>query len=467
MNLYTKIFVTALIPLIIIISISFIQIDHVINNQIKNFYKKELKDKSIISNKINEIIKQIYVNLNIISSVYEVKDAFRFNDNDLLTIWGKKFLDSQKMIFFVDLNAVVLSRAHDEFKFSDTLINKNFYKILKTNGVLHKIDYIDNTLCLIIGKKVLQYGKSVGFILIAQEIKSNFLENLENGTLFNLSVKKNIDINKIEKIEDILIYNSLLDKDIEATKKLREFLFFSLLSLVIFLSILLFIIIKKHLKPYIKLTEILSSFSNNKISLIQLRKDVKQIYKTNVMHEINSIAKAIQSMAIQVQKDKIKLERLSQIDQLTQVYNRRKIDSIFSLKFEEARRYNTIFSIIILDIDYFKAINDKYGHDMGDKVLVEFARILRTNIRVTDYIARFGGEEFLIVCTRTNAAECKKLCEKLRDKIRNININGLKISSSFGYVEYDSNFTSKDHMFKIADNFLYEAKNSGRDCIKG
>lgn len=185
------------------------------------------------------------------------------------------------------------------------------------------------------------------------------------------------------------------------------------------------------------------------------------------MHEINSIAKAIQSMAIQVQKDKIKLERLSQIDQLTQVYNRRKIDSIFSLKFEEARRYNTIFSIIILDIDYFKAINDKYGHDMGDKVLVEFARILRTNIRVTDYIARFGGEEFLIVCTRTNAAECKKLCEKLRDKIRNININGLKISSSFGYVEYDSNFTSKDHMFKIADNFLYEAKNSGRDCIKG
>lgn len=407
MNLYTKIFVTALIPLIIIIAISFIQINHVIDNQIKNFYKKELRDKEIISNKINEIIKQIYVNLNIISSVFEVKDAFRFNDNDILTIWGKKFLDSQKMIFFVDSNGVILARAHDEFKFSDTLKNKDFYKTLKENGVLHKITYIDNTLCLIIGKKILQYDKDVGFILIAQEIKSKFLENLADGTLFNLLVKENINLEKIQKVEDILVYKSLVDKDIETTKQLREFLFFSLISLVAFLSVLLFIIIKKHLKPYIKLTEILSAFSNNKISLMQLRKEVKQIYKTNLMHEINSIAKAIQSMAIQVQKDKIKLERLSEIDQLTQVYNRRKIDSIFNLKFEEAKRYNTIFSIIILDIDYFKSINDNYGHDVGDKVLVEFARVLRTNIRVNDYVARFGGEEFLIILFQ------KTICLKL------------------------------------------------------
>ncbi len=467
MNLYTKIFATALVPLIVIILTSFIQIDHVIDEQIKNFYKKELRNKSIISTNINKIIKQIYINLNIISSIQEVKDALTSKDNTTLKKWEKKFLNSQQMIFFMDLDGYILGSEEDKLKFSNVLKNKDLYEILKKNKTLHKLTYIDKYLSLIIGQRVLQHGKTIGFILIAQKINNKFLENLSNGIFFNLSIKNSIDLNKVKKIEDILIYKSLIDKDIKSTKQLREFLFFSLLFLVLFLSILFFIIIKKHLKPYEKLIKVLSAFSNNKITLIQLRKHVKQIYKTNIMHEVASISRAIQSMAIQVQKDKIKLEKLSQIDQLTQIYNRRKIDYIFNLKFEEAKRYNSIFSIIILDIDYFKSINDKYGHDIGDKVLIEFAKVLKTNIRITDYVARFGGEEFLIICTRTNAIECYKLCEKLRNKIHNIDIQGLKVSSSFGYVEYSSNFTSKNHMFKVADNFLYEAKNSGKDCIKG
>lgn len=468
MNLYIKIFISSLIPLLIIIVASVIQVSHVIDKQIASFKTKELRDKQIVNNRINSYIKNIYKEINILSSVYEVKDAIKINDNHVLTQWGKRFLEDNKMIFFVDLNGVIVARAHDEFRFSDSLKNSKFFNNLKKSDSLYKITNIDNNLSLIIGKKVDKFELPMGYIIFALKLDDKLLKELQKGTVLKLDFKKKLSNKNFEdSLFKILDIKSSVNSEIEDTNKLKEFLLISLVSLLFFLSIFLFFIIRRHLKPYTKLTNILSAFSNKQISLMQLRREVKRVYKTNLMHEINAIAKGIQSMAIQVHKDNMKLKNLSQTDQLTQVYNRRKIDLIFKNRFNEAKRYETTFSIILIDIDHFKSINDKYGHDMGDKILVEFAKVLKQNIRTTDSLARFGGEEFLIIASNTNEQNCLLLCNKLKEKIKTIEIDSVKISASFGYTEYDSKFKTKDEMFKVADDFLYEAKNSGRDCIKG
>lgn len=158
-------------------------------------------------------------------------------------------------------------------------------------------------------------------------------------------------------------------------------------------------------------------------------------------------------------------EELSVTDQLTQLYNRLKLKSVFDSEIERASRYGQIFSVIILDIDYFKSVNDTYGHGIGDKTLIDVAKILKENSRATDVVGRWGGEEFMIILPQTDIKAAAEHAEILRAKIEQHRFEavGMK-TSSFGVSSFIEGDTSET-IVKRADDALYEAKNSGRNRV--
>ncbi|MDD2267358.1 sensor domain-containing diguanylate cyclase [Sulfuricurvum sp.] len=160
-----------------------------------------------------------------------------------------------------------------------------------------------------------------------------------------------------------------------------------------------------------------------------------------------------------------KLEYIAQTDPLTGLYNRLKFDDIIQREISFGKRHGTPLSLIYMDIDYFKRINDTYGHDIGDTVLKEIAQITRDVLRVSDYPFRWGGEEFIIVCPGTDLQEIKILSERLRQKIAENNFAVVdKVTVSIGITQYCDN-KSVDDMIKRADQALYIAKEHGRNRV--
>jgi len=163
-----------------------------------------------------------------------------------------------------------------------------------------------------------------------------------------------------------------------------------------------------------------------------------------------------------------KYQKLAHLDPLTQLSNRR--DALGVLKREKARRIRNKepLTVILCDIDYFKKINDQYGHNAGDAVLVELAEIFTKSIREQDCVARWGGEEFLFILPQTIAESANVFAEKIQKKLQNhfVNYKNEKISVriSMGIEQVKDNQTI-DEIINNADKLLYQAKSSGRNQI--
>jgi two-component system, cell cycle response regulator len=159
------------------------------------------------------------------------------------------------------------------------------------------------------------------------------------------------------------------------------------------------------------------------------------------------------------------LEELSNTDELTQLNNRRKFNSDLENEIELARRYRTSFSIVLLDIDFFKRVNDTHGHLLGDEILVQFSRLMQQEIRVADRCARWGGEEFIILLPNTSISGAINLADKLQDIFKNHSFpSGIQLTASFGIAEYKHGEDIKQLLSRL-DKALYDAKKQGRDCI--
>ncbi len=157
------------------------------------------------------------------------------------------------------------------------------------------------------------------------------------------------------------------------------------------------------------------------------------------------------------------LEELASVDSLTGVYNRNKLREIALYEFRKYKRDKAPISLIMIDIDYFKKINDTYGHNVGDYALKSISSIVMENIRESDVFARWGGEEFVILTPKTNIENAEILAEKLRKKIANFEFDGIgTITCSFGVAEIQEGF-ELENLLENADKALYVAKRSGRN----
>jgi len=159
------------------------------------------------------------------------------------------------------------------------------------------------------------------------------------------------------------------------------------------------------------------------------------------------------------------LETLHITDSLTGLYNRHKLDWELLSEINRADRFEYSFGVILLDIDYFKSVNDTYGHLVGDDVLIDLAKILKENTRQTDIVGRWGGEEFLIIVPKADEEGIKKLAETLRAAIENHIFNLVKTkTASFGVTLFIDN-DCIDTMIARADKALYVAKEQGRNQV--
>lgn len=161
-----------------------------------------------------------------------------------------------------------------------------------------------------------------------------------------------------------------------------------------------------------------------------------------------------------------RMQRMAEDDYLTGLYNRRKGQELLDYEFNRSRRYDSRFSVIMLDIDYFKQTNDEFGHSTGDQVLKGIAMLLRDDVRVADMVTRWGGEEFLIICPETDLEGAAQLAEKLRRRIEQYEfpVCGHK-TVSFGVAAYEKADATVERLVARADDALYEAKNSGRNRV--
>ena len=152
-------------------------------------------------------------------------------------------------------------------------------------------------------------------------------------------------------------------------------------------------------------------------------------------------------------------------DSLTKLFNRGKFDDVLSQEISLANTTQAPLSIIFLDIDHFKAVNDTYGHDIGDSVLVELAEILTKTTRNGDFIARWGGEEFIITLQSTTALRASDIAEKIRETVESYSFtHGGNQAISLGVSEYIFD-ESKESLLKRVDEALYKAKDSGRNRV--
>lgn len=186
----------------------------------------------------------------------------------------------------------------------------------------------------------------------------------------------------------------------------------------------------------------------------------------------------IKHKVIELRRKKYILEIFEDItesitDELTGCFNRRKLKEDLKEELERAERYKNNLSVLMLDIDWFKEYNDFHGHQMGDKLLVRLVRTLSYNIRFTDKLYRYGGEEFVVLLPETREAEAKEVAEKLRSKVAEKKFEGAKksqpnmiVSISVGIASYPKNGTTSKELILAADSAMYEAKTSGKNMVK-
>jgi diguanylate cyclase (GGDEF)-like protein len=187
------------------------------------------------------------------------------------------------------------------------------------------------------------------------------------------------------------------------------------------------------------------------------------------------IARAKVQLNIKWQKDQLKLtnQRLTELtskDHLTQVCNRRGMVEILDRELQRSRRKEYPLSLVMLDIDHFKLINDQYGHQTGDLILRTIADLAQDHLRSYDAVARYGGEEFVLILPDTPRDGAFLVAERLRVKIENISfaaeLSRLHVTVSMGVATYpDSDIVEVDDLIKAADTLLYRAKKEGRNRV--
>jgi|GEM_PF-5819293 len=187
----------------------------------------------------------------------------------------------------------------------------------------------------------------------------------------------------------------------------------------------------------------------------------------NNMNEITGYVSTGKDITERIELEN-KLTQLASTDPLTGLCNRRRLEESLAVEIARVTRHSSPMALIMFDIDHFKSINDLFGHDVGDDVLKDIAKVIQLNIRKTDIFARWGGEEFIILTPETTEENVEILAEKLRYAIENYDF-GLpqKITASFGVTQYIGGETS-EQIIKRADKAMYQAKENGRNrVVKG
>jgi diguanylate cyclase (GGDEF)-like protein len=186
--------------------------------------------------------------------------------------------------------------------------------------------------------------------------------------------------------------------------------------------------------------------------------------------EIGELSQSFDTMTKYLEKAHAQLELLACQDSLTGILNRREFERLFSIEFSRASRFEHNLSLVMIDLDHFKQINDTHGHLAGDKVLQIFATLVKGAVRDIDRFARYGGEEFILILPEADREGAHVLAERIRTLVENTNFaeegaEPVHVTISAGIASFPKNGLSENEMIDSADKALYQAKHDGRNRV--
>src|SRR5437899_5102719 len=189
-------------------------------------------------------------------------------------------------------------------------------------------------------------------------------------------------------------------------------------------------------------------------------------FNANDIQSLESVAD-ICATAIQNAHYVDRVKQLAYLDGLTGIFNRRFFELRIAEELERARRFNTGMAVVMVDIDQFKRLNDEFGHLLGDEVLRQVSSVFHQQLRKTDVVCRYGGEEFALLLTQTNAEQAFVVAEKLRKMVEKWQFPGVPraITISAGVAAFPQHGKNRDELVRAADSGLYLAKQNGRNRV--
>ena len=389
----------------------------------------------------------------------------------------------KSMVFYKD-NKILIDVVNKNDKIDDLLIRKEFdfsitnsKVIMNTNPILFlQKKLIEDELFNITHLYIHDEGKN--WIITKDDYAPYYKKPINLQDVITLDNKKFITSNcerlanssfcQVTLLPYSYYYNALKDM---------------IINIFLLYCILLFVtyFVAKYLstvivKPILALKEASKQYEQDEFNPIKTEgnDEISQaIVAFNVMGQriynfTNELQNEVNKRTKELTEANKKLEKLATTDSLTGLYNRVKTDEFLNYEIIRFRRYKSKFSIMILDLDDFKILNDTYGHQTGDKVLEIFSDILKNSVRKADMVGRWGGEEFLVIMPETNIEDAKKLGEKIAKNLREYNFSFIKrsITVSVGVGEFTKEDNVKEFFARVDDN-LYEAKKKGKDLVIG
>ena len=298
-----------------------------------------------------------------------------------------------------------------------------------------------------------------GLILAAKALKekdfqksSEIFLNKINPYYKNASLRANVLLQKIDEIAKINY-----KKASERFTHIRNILIFGTILGILFTSIAAILLIRSIVRPLNKAVTYFKHISEG---------NMNENISVSSQDEIGQVLSGLAAMQGKLKILISELDQLARTDELTGAWNRRRFEETIETEMDRLRRYGQRLSLMILDVDHFKKINDLYGHSIGDQVLIDLSNTIRSSLRVSDSLTRWGGEEFIILCPNTTVETVSKLAERLRKEVSSIKFQEVEnITLSFGVAECGAEETWEQWLHR-ADKALYLAKSGGRDRVK-
>ena len=348
------------------------------------------------------------------------------------------------------------------------LIIDNSGKILFVDEVINNVLNLQENKINILNHqdlKIVNYFKEI----IKEKNLNKIVINKKNYLLFSIKVVKNSTY-----VVAFISEDNILEGIQNLGKYYEKLAYIMVFAVLIFYMLFFFYIsfkakefVDRINQPLLKIIE----FTKN----LGMKKDIKNLESCGVF-EIDRLSCNFNNMIIELDRRTNKLvleetkriyqERLANTDPLTGAYNRRYLNEFSFEYLKIVKRENKDLSLLLLDLDDFKIINDTFGHEIGDIVIKELVKIAKLSIRESDLVVRFGGDEFIILLPNTNISNARLVANKIFDNIDEYNkTKEFSFSISIGTSYYQAGDNSIDDLISRADQSLYEAKRAGKSCV--